>query len=209
MTSIKIEGAEHLRRKILAYGKAVNKESGEIIEDIAVSGARYLANNTNPFGLSGKTKDVLLKSVYKDMHNSYVMSNVSTHTDTGSHLESLRNRNGRVPNKGNQKYISVESFESIKAEKIKNIGDAKEGWFDSIATLKNKSRIPAWLRKPITLGEVKKTGNGLKTEISLKNTCRYAHKLITQANIQKSLGMAYKNYIKFIDRKMDALSKKI
>lgn len=210
MTEIKLEGADLLQKKLNAYGKAVGKEAADVIGDIAVSGARYLANNTNPFGLSGKTKELLIKSVYKDMHNAYVAPHTATKSDSGKHLESLRNRNGRVPsNKSKRKYISQDSFNTIKNQKIKNIGDAKEGWFDSVSSLKSTSRVPAWLRKSITLGTSKTKGNGINTEISLTNTCKYAYKLITQSNISKSLGMAYKNYIKFIDKKMDALSKNL
>lgn len=210
MISIKIEGEQNLKRVLTQYGKAVNKESAEIIEDIAVSGARYLANNTNPFGLSGKTKDVLMRAVYKDVTRVYIASDKSTSTDDGSYMNKFRNRNGRIPNKIKEPmFISPTNMQEIMKAKTENVGNAKEGWFDSIKSLKNQKRIPKWLKKPIDLGSATKKGDGIKTEIALTNSCRYIGKLISNAAIQKSLGLAYKNYVSFIQRKMEALAKKV
>lgn len=210
MISIKIEGEQNLKRVLTQYGKAVGKEAEEVIEDIAVSGARYLANNTNPFGLSGKTKEALYKAVYKDVLKVYVQSTKPTQEDDGSYMEQFRNRNGRIPkNIDKPMFISPTNMQEIMRVKTANVGNAKEGWFDAIKNLKNQKRIPAWLKKPIDLGSANKKGDGIKTEIALTNSCKYINKLISPAEVQKSLGLAYKNYINFINRKMDALAKKV
>ena len=209
MISIKIEGEATLKRTLEKYGKAVGKESAEIIEDIAVSGAKYLANNTRPFGVSNKTKDVLMKAVYKDVLKVYVGTNATSHTDDGSYMEKFRNRKGRIPKRVDPMFVSPTNLQEIMKRKTENVGDAKEGWFDAIKDLKNIKRIPAWLKKTIDLGTSTKKGDGIKTEVALTNTCKYINNLITNADIQKSLGLAYKNYIKFINIKMEALAKKV
>jgi hypothetical protein len=207
MISVKIEGAAALQSKLKTYGRAVNKEAGDMVREIANLGARNLASNTFPKGTTGKVKSILVKSILKDLHRAYMPARKSNETDDGRFLKSRRGPNGRVA-QGKKKYISSKSFDDIRKRKEHSAGEVKAAWLASGKDL-GKGRIPAWLKKRTSKGFARIQGAGFKMVITLLNKVRYSANVITPADITKSTGMAYKGYIKFIDRKMKALAKRV
>lgn len=211
MVKVKITGADNLQRTLKAYGAAVEKEADALVKEIAVLGAKNLASNTFPKGTSGKVKESLTKGVQKDLHKVYRPSAKSDGTDDGGYLESRRNNKGRVSRREKQMFISVSNFEEIQKNKVKTVGEVKAAWLAAAKSLVTTKRnpIPAWLRKSVERGYSMVKGARFGTTVTLVNTVRYASSVIKPADIQKSIGYAYKNYVSFINRKMAALAKKV
>lgn len=208
--TVKIEGVKEMQAKLDKFGKAVNKESQDILKEIARNGANSAASTTFPRGTTSKVRDSLHKAIYKDIIRSYIPVENTTITDDGSHLESKRTSKGRVPSFSNRKVISQASYESIRREKIRLSGLVKAAWLEAGNSIGAKNiRVPVWLRKDYKFGESSVTGNGWESTVTVKNNVKYSSNLITDSQLQRILTYSYLNYMKFVDKKMEALAKKV
>lgn len=211
MIEVKIEGVEQMKRKLEVFGKALNKESGEIIKEIARNGAKSAATTTFPRGIASNTRDTLTKAIYKDIIRAYQPSGTSTVVDDGDYMYSNRNAKGRVSSNTKRKFISQASYENIRKEKIKLAGMAKAGWMAGSNSIgAKKINVPVWLRKDYSfLGSSTVTGNGWETTVEVNNNVKYASSLLTDSQLRKIISYSYINYMSYTERVMQKLADKV
>jgi hypothetical protein len=63
--------SKEIEAKLKKLSKDLNKEAHDTIIEIAQIGGRQLAARIEPYGLTGKAKDIAEKSIYKDVHAAY------------------------------------------------------------------------------------------------------------------------------------------
>jgi len=238
-----------LKRQLDKLSKEVNKTSKDNIKEIAVIGARQLAIRTEPYGVTNNQKEVLHKSIYKDINKAYDyvgqtfnrLKTFSTsiayayanavhnndlnaaeryarnyidgyemrETDSGNHLDSVRNLKGRVSD--DSKVMGLASnaeVESIKKDEVVKAGTAKAGWMQAGRDLSSKFRIVGWLKKSGRLGYSKTTHNIYRTVITLYNDVTYVSNLISDTKIKAAVNNAYRNQIKKIKYQIKAAAQR-
>ena len=129
-------------------------------------------------------------------------------SDSGSHLESLRNQKGRVDTR-QQLTVSQGDYEQIKATKVLKAGLVKTAWLQAAESIGKPIRIPKWLKKSASLGTSQVEGESWGVSVTLINSVRYASSLITPNIIQKTIGQTYKGFMKFIERRLSAAARRV
>lgn len=134
-----------------------------------------------------------------------------TTSDTGNRLKAVRNTRGRVNSTNKPVGITDKnSLEHLKAKVVLSAGNAKAGFLQAGASLKAKSRIPAWLRKAGTaLGSSKIVRNGWNTIVTIYNHVKYASNVISESAQQEAIRKGYVNSLRFLEKKIEKLSKNV
>jgi hypothetical protein len=70
MVTVKID-YKNLEKSLNEFSKALDKEVGTQIVEMAALGSQQLARLTQPYGLATKQKTILENAVYKDVHKAY------------------------------------------------------------------------------------------------------------------------------------------
>lgn len=177
------------------YWETLNKKLGKTMSeglvDVARLACQKAANSTFPSGTSNKTKDILLKAIYKDMNRAYITDNHAEH-ETGDYLLRHRNTKGRIPEGINRRGITKDDYEALRAKFQQRAGMVKAGWLQAARKLKTDSRIPVWLRKDQDLARV-----SIKSDIiTITNEVRYASDLITDQQLKNLMENSFKGLLK-------------
>jgi hypothetical protein len=119
-------------------------------------------------------------------------------TDSGQHLESLRNSKGRVSNPSIVNLTQEGAVSAIRREKLATAGTAKAGWVSAGESIGSKTRFPAWLRKNKPLGRSSILKRGWGTVVKLINIVRYCSNVLTAGKIRAALKATETNHLKRI-----------
>jgi len=128
--------------------------------------------------------------------------------DSGRHLKASRSIKGRVINPDPMGITDRSQLEAFKAKQALTAGTAKAGWLQAAKSLGSKSKIAAWLNKTGNLGTSSIIKNGWKTIVTVMNNVRYASAVISDSKIQQAINKAYRNNLKIMERKIQALANK-
>lgn len=241
--------SKEIEAKLKKLSKELNKEASDTIIEIAQIGGRQLATRIEPYGLTGKAKDIAEKGVYKDINNAYdyvgqtfntikkqnlnaayafanaihandliaaekiakryISSFSMAQSDTGMHLEKVRNSKGHVSNSNNDVMgiVSNSEIDKIKDTKKITAGISKAGFLQAVRAIGGKGRIPGWLNKSKNLGTGTINKNGWNTTVTLHNFVKYVTNLLTPAKINASVKNAYQNQIKKLEKQLEKMSK--
>lgn len=168
------------------------------IKDVARLASERAARATFPGGTTNKTKESLYKSIYKDVNRAYlpVPMGKSVGSDDGDYLLRHRNSKGRVPAGVEQLVVNYADYDKIKERLVKRAGMVKAGWLQAASDLKQKTRIPVWLRKEQNLSDVI-----IKDDyVIVINRVRYASNLITDKQLKNLMENAFTGLIRRAER---------
>lgn len=172
----------------LMITRKLNITVSEGIKDVARLASERAAKATFPSGTSNKTKESLEKTIYKDVSRAYfAIPDNNLPTESGEYLLRHRNNRGRVSEGTNKKFISFEDYEYISDRFIERAGIAKAGWLQAAKELRQKSRIPKWLRKEIDLADVIVK----KDYVIVINRVKYASNMITDKKLKNVMENAF------------------
>jgi hypothetical protein len=124
-------------------------------------------------------------------------------TDSGSHLESLRNSKGRVDRAEVVNLVQEGAVSEIRKEKMRTAGYAKAAWLQSGESIGAKTRIPAWLRKSKTAGRSSFVRRGWSSVATLFNLVRYASNVLPDGKLRAALRTAGTNMQKRIAKVLE------
>jgi len=120
--------------------------------------------------------------------------------DSGSFLQKLRNKRGRVVNpKRVMVGLSAPEVNAIIKKNKQSVGTGKAGWFSATRSLPGKVKNPLkWLKKSSSLGssKVKKARNG--TTVSITNRVKYIRQEIKPSSVRMAVKKSNKNFLKFM-----------
>jgi len=120
--------------------------------------------------------------------------------DSGSFLQKLRNKRGRVVNpKRVMVGLSAPEVNAIIKKNKQSVGTGKAGWFSATRSLPGKVKNPLkWLKKSSSLGssKVKKARNG--TTVSITNRVKYIRQEIKATSVRRAVKKSNKNFLKFM-----------
>lgn len=120
-------------------------------------------------------------------------------TDSGQHLERLRDGKGRVRRPEIVNLTDEGAVSAIRKEKLLTAGTAKAGWVQAGEAIGSKSRFPAWLRKAASLGSASVLRRGWNTVVTLFNRVRYTSNVLPPAKLRAALKATEANQIKRIE----------
>ncbi len=129
--------------------------------------------------------------------------------DSGDHLEKIRGRSGRVAEPVRIAIDDEQGLKDLKEKKALTAGTAKAGYLQAGASLKSKSRVPKWLKKPHALGTSKIAKNGWRTVVTLINKVKYASNVSSESEQNKAVQNAFKNQMKKMEKQLAAITKKV
>jgi hypothetical protein len=130
-------------------------------------------------------------------------------SDGGDHLDSVRDKNGRVGKNAKIMGISNDSeIDSIKTKKVASAGMAKAGWLQAAKSLGSKARIDKFFRKSENLGTSSVDRKQWETVVYLHNKVTYVSNLLTQSKINAAVKNAYTNQVKKLERQLKHIAKK-
>jgi hypothetical protein len=124
-------------------------------------------------------------------------------TDSGQHLESLRNSKGRVDRAEIHNLTSEGAVAEIRKDKLRTAGYAKAAWLQSGQSIGAKTRIPAWLRKSKVAGRSSIVRKGWGTIVSLFNMVRYASNVLPDGKLKAALRTTASNMQKRIAKVLE------
>jgi len=124
-------------------------------------------------------------------------------TDSGNHLESLRNSRGRVSRPEVVNLVQEGAVSEIRKDKIRTAGYAKAAWLQSGQSIGAKTRIPAWLRKSKTAGRSSIARKGWGSIVSLFNIVRYASNVLPDGKLKAALRTTASNMAKRIAKVLE------
>jgi len=130
-------------------------------------------------------------------------------TDSGQHLESLRNSKGRVINPEIVNLTQEGAVSAIRREKLRTAGTGKAGWVSAGESIGSKSRFPAWLRKNKPLGRSSILRRGWNTVVTLFNLVRYVSNNLPAGKLRAALKATESNQIKRIATILEKRSKAV
>lgn len=119
-------------------------------------------------------------------------------TDSGQHLESLRNSKGRVDRAEIHNLTSQGAVSEIRKEKLRTAGYAKAAFLQAGESIGAKTRIPAWLRKSKVAGRSSFLRRGWQSIASLFNMVRYASNVLPSGKLRAALRTTESNMRKRI-----------
>lgn len=120
-------------------------------------------------------------------------------TDSGQHLENLRDSKGRVRSPEIVNLTNDGAVSAIRREKLLSAGTAKAGFVQAGESIGSKSRFPAWLRKAASLGSASVLRRGWDTIVTLFNRVRYTSNVLPAAKLRAALKATEQNQIKRIE----------
>ena len=127
---------------------------------------------------------------------------------SGAHLDSIRNRKGRV-DYNNQRVMGIKNnaeIDTIKTKKSVTAGISKSGWLQAAKDIGAKTRIPSWLRKSKNYGRAQIIRNGWNTIVTLFNDVPYISNLMTPSKVDAALKNAYRNQVKRMEKQLKAIT---
>ncbi len=166
---------------------------------------RINPRKANAYGAAMKNND--LAAAEKIVRSTLDGFTEVANTDTGSHLEGLRNSKGRVDSPNVVNLATEGAVSEIRREKMKTTGTAKAGWVQCGESIQSKSRFPAWLRKSGTLGTSSTSGSGWKTVVTLSNRVRYVTNVLSANKLQRALQATERNHLKKINLMVEKRAK--
>jgi hypothetical protein len=119
-------------------------------------------------------------------------------TDSGQHLESLRNSRGRVDRAEIYNLTSEGAVSEIRKEKMRTAGYAKAAWLQSGESIGAKTRIPAWLKKSKVAGRSSFLRRGWNSVATLFNMVLYASSVLPSGKLRAALRTTESNMRKRI-----------
>lgn len=195
---------EVLRNFAAATGKTV--EDG--INQIARGGAKQMAIKVQPYGINGKTKDMLQGLVAKQAHRAISNANVQGIQGTAASVHTkARDRRGRVPKDldthGQYKRSPI-SFSERNAhvdKQVKKIGQAKAAWIEAGEKVDGaKITVQKWLRTHVGggFGSATKKGKGMGYSVELENSTPYIKSIQFTEDTAAAVATALKNGFKWM-----------
>lgn len=197
---------------IAKFVQATGKTAEDGIQQIARIGAKQLAIKVQPYGLTGKAKEMLHGIVAKQAHRAISNANVRGIEGTASSVHLKARRNGRVPRdletKGrfHRKPISFEERNAHVDAQVKKIGRAKAAWIEAGEKITGeKISVQKWIRSAMGggYGNAIKTGKGMDHTVELQNNIPYVGKIQFTQDTQSAITTAMKSGFKWIKMTTD------
>ncbi|WP_035606210.1 hypothetical protein [Haloferula sp. BvORR071] len=130
-------------------------------------------------------------------------------TDSGQHLESLRDSKGRVRSPQITNLTDPGAVSAIRKEKLLTAGTAKSGWVQCGENIGAKTRFPAWLRKATSLGTSSILKRGFDSIVTLFNKCRYTSNNLPESKARAALRATEANQLKRIEKVLEKRSREV
>tara|TARA_R110000868_G_scaffold234956_1_gene488638 strand:- start:88 stop:768 length:681 start_codon:yes stop_codon:yes gene_type:complete len=190
---------EVLRNFAAATGKTI--EDG--INEIARGGAKQMAMKVQPYGITGKAKQILHGAVAKQAHRAISNANVQGIQGTAASVHiKARVRRGRVPKdlttQGQYKRspIPLSERNSHVDNQVKKIGRAKAAWIEAGEKVDGtKITVQKWLRNHVGsgYGAARKKGKGMGYTVELENSTPYIRTIQFTEDTAAAMATALKN----------------
>ena len=212
MIDVKIEIDRATQRKMEDTLRKFAAATGKTVEDginqIARGGAKQMAIKVQPYGINGKTKDMLQGLVAKQAHRAISNANVQGIQGTAASVHNkARDRRGRVPKdlatRGQYKRSPI-SFSERNAhvdKQVKKIGQAKAAWIEAGEKVDGtKITVQKWLRTHVGggFGSATKKGKGMGYSVELENSTPYIKSIQFTEDTAAAVAAALKNGFKWM-----------
>lgn len=194
-----------MERTLKNFVKATGQTAETGIQNIARIGAKQLATKVQPYGITGKAKNMLHGIVAKQAHRAISNANVIGTAGSAASVHMKARRGGRVPRdiitKGQFKRSPI-SFDERNAhvdKQVKKIGWAKAAWIEAGEKINGGSiKVQKWIRGVIGggYGLAIKRGKGMNHSVELQNNTPYIGKIQFTQDTAAAVTAAMKNGFK-------------
>ena len=212
MINVKVEIDRATQRKMEDTLRNFAAATGKTVEDginqIARGGAKQMAIKVQPYGITGKAKDLLHGLVAKQAHRAISNANVQGIQGSAASVhKKARDRRGRVPKdlatQGQYKRSPI-SFSERNAhvdKQVKKIGQAKAAWIEAGEKVDGtKITVQKWLRTHVGggFGSATKKGKGMGYSVELENSTPYIKSIQFTEDTAAAVATALKNGFKWM-----------
>ena len=140
---------------------------------------------------------------YIDGYQSFISSD-----SEGSKLDSYRSKNsGRVEKDVSVVVTDMNFLDELKIKKAKSIGLVKSAFMEISSKFGRKTRVPAWLRKKSSIGDIYRSSNKLRYSVIVHNKIRYSRKLISNTEIHNCIKRTSRQLMNILKKRFAKYSK--